>query len=353
MGIVNKLQMEYIWLDGTPGTPQLRSKTKVVNFGRDIESYRAGELLEFATVWGFDGSSTQQAEGQNSDCLLMPVTVAVNPFVTNGLLVLCEVADSEGQPHQTNTRRAAVEALNDMEGMKPWAGMEQEWTLMQKGNPAAFEAWGSDIPPQGQYYCSVGEGNTFGRIYADEHLHLCILAGLDVVGLNAEVMPGQWEFQIGGPGVDPVSTADQLWLARYILHRSLEGTYLEASFDPKPAEGDWNGAGCHTNFSTKAMREAGGITEINRTVKMMGTPENMAAMVAVLGAGFEERLTGAHETCSYKKFKSGVGDRTASVRIPLNVARAERGYFEDRRPNANCDPYRVVSALMTIATQES
>jgi glutamine synthetase len=100
----------------------------------------------------------------------------------------------------------------------------------------------------------------------------------------------------------------------------------------------------HTNFSTKKMREAGGMDAIIAGIEAISQyiPEHLQAY----GSGYEMRLTGHHETCRYDEFKYGVSDRTASIRIPANVAADGCGYLEDRRPNANADPYEVATVLL-------
>jgi len=306
----------------------MRSKTKVLKDEQD------------PPIWSFDGSSTKQANGTNSDCVLKPVFVTHDPIRGGAsILVLCEVYNTDGAPHRTNKRSdcKATEAAN--EEHECWFGLEQEYTLMKNNKPLGFPEEG-EPPPQGDYYCSAGTGRVFGRNIVETHLYCCLKAGLQISGINAEVCPGQWEFQVGP--CKAVEAGDHLWVARYLLERTVEGFDVEVSFDPKPVEGDWNGAGCHTNFSTKEMRESYDACVV--AAEALGT--NIAEHIDNYGHGIEKRLTGEHETCSWKDFKIGVSDRTASIRIPWQVAKDGKGYIEDRRPNANCDPY-VVTRLIT------
>jgi len=321
---------EYIWLDGN-SPAQLRSKTKV------LPEDAAADLMP---IWGFDGSSTKQAEGGASDCVLKPVMVTGDP-VRGGdnLLVFCEVLNVDMTPHASNTRCHCNEVEAAYHEQEPWFGIEQEYTLIQDGRPLGFPRNGFPAP-QGQYYCSVGANNTFGREIAEMHLAVCVQIGLKISGINAEVMPGQWEFQVGP--LAPVEVSDHLWVARYLLERIAENYGVSVSYEAKPIKGDWNGAGAHTNFSTKAMREEEG--HIEKACEALG--EEVEAHLAGYGDGIEDRLTGDHETCSYKDFRFGVSDRGASVRIPWQVAKEGKGYIEDRRPNANIDPY-VVTRLIT------
>ena len=338
--------LEYVWLDGCDPWG-LRSKIKVANID-DKGSLAAGSVAH-VPVWGFDGSSTEQATGSDSDCILKPVAVFMNPLLENSYIVWCGVYNPDGAPHATNFRIQAEHAAIKAAALEPWVGIEQEYTIIKQDRPYGFPATGYPAP-QGKYYCSVGGDRNFGRIIADTHMVACTKAGISITGTNAEVMPGQWEFQVGGPGVGPLAAADQLWAARWLLLKIAERHGMTVTFDPKPMLGDWNGAGAHTNFSTKQMRENGGLREIEQMCEKLS--QRVDQHLTAYGTGIELRLTGQHETCSYQEFRWGVADRTASVRIPRQVAIDGYGYLEDRRPNANCDPYRVVCELLKTACSQ-
>jgi glutamine synthetase len=323
-------QAEYIWIDGTEPSPLLRSKTKIVATGT-----KPG-------IWGFDGSSTNQATGAQSDCVLQPVFVCPDPLRgEDNVLVMCEVLDVEMTPHPTNTRRACVETAEKFASHEPWFGFEQEYTFLQNSRPLGWPSSGYPAP-QGPYYCGVGGDKMPGREIVERHTAALLRAGLGIEGTNAEVMMGQWEFQIGI--LAPPEAGDQLWVARWLLFRIAEDFGVFATLEPKPILGDWNGAGCHTNFSTKEMRGEGGWDAIIGACEALG--ENIDEHVENYGVGIEMRLTGHHETQHYSKFSYGVSDRGASIRIPWQVAQDKRGYIEDRRPNANMDPYVVTRLLV-------
>lgn len=333
---MQKTIAEYIWLDGYKPTASLRSKAKVID--GTVKS------LKDVPEWGFDGSSTQQAEGKHSDCVLKPVRVVPDPIRGEPhVLVMCEVFDAEGNPHSSNTRaklRAIAEKAADTD---PWFGIEQEYTLMKPdGKPFAWPEDGGTPGEQGPYYCGVGTAAIYGRPLIEEHLMVSLEAGLTVCGINAEVMPGQWEFQVGPVG--PLEVSDELWLSRWILHRLSEDHGIVVSFSPKPMEGDWNGAGAHTNFSTKAMRAKGGMAAVKEACEKLSKKHQ--EHIAVYGAGNEKRLTGRHETCSINEFRYGESDRGASIRIPIFTIQHQSGYMEDRRPAANMDPYLVTARLL-------
>ena len=331
---MGKIKAEYIWMDGHEPTQKLRSKTKVID--GSINS------IDDLPLWGFDGSSTNQAEGNDSDCMLKPVCKMPDP-VRGGddILVMCEVMNPDGSIHSSNTRAHLREISEKFSDQEAWFGIEQEYTLFEGRNPLGWPEGGYPAP-QGPFYCGVGADEVFGRDIVEEHLQLCMDAGLEVSGINAEVMPGQWEYQIGPLG--PLEVADQMWISRWLLYRISEDYGVSATLHPKPVKGDWNGAGAHTNFSTKSMRAEGGIDVINEACEKLSQKHD--EHINVYGAHNEERLTGLHETCSIKEFRYGVSDRGASIRIPMQTANDGYGYLEDRRPSANMDPYKVCAILI-------
>ena len=331
-------QAEYIWLDGTQPTPLLRNKTKIVE----------DDVTEMP-IWGFDGSSTEQATGESSDCMLKPVFTCPDPIRGGrNVLVLCEVyLAATGKPHPTNTRDACAKAQKKYAKNDMWFGLEQEYTMLRiDGTPFGFPVGGYPAP-QGPYYCGVGAGRVVGREIIEEHTEACMAAGLKISGTNAEVMPGQWEFQIGP--ANALEASDHLIMARWLLHRIAEDYDVVISLAAKPQKGDWNGAGCHTNFSTVAMRKS--YAAVEKACQAIG--KKLELHVKNYGHGIEERLTGKHETAPWNKFSYGVSNRGASIRIPWQVAKDGKGYAEDRRPNANMDPY-VVTRLIneTVCANE-
>lgn len=344
MGIVSFA--EYIWLDGTQPTQELRSKTRVVNHERlttDPKDY---------PIWAYDGSSTYQSTGKFSDLFIVPVRVIKDPIRgNNNVLVLCEVCNPDHTPHHTNTRskfRAVLANGGDAE--EALLGFEQEYALFHGLNPLGWPSEG-EPKPQGPYYCGVGTDKIFGREIVEKHLQYCIDAGLFIYGINAEVMPGQWEYQVGYRGfksdnIDALTICDHQILARWLLHRTAEAFNVSVSFSNKPMKGDWNGSGCHANFSTKSMRNPkNGYDNILNIIDRLA--KKHAQHIKFYGHNLHERLTGLHETCSIHDFKYGISDRGASIRIPINVKEQGCGYLEDRRPGANSDPYLVAACLLT------
>jgi glutamine synthetase len=329
-----KFKLEYIWLDGYEPVPNLRSKTKIVDFD-------GTPTLEQLPLWNFDGSSTRQADGSSSDCFLQPVALFPDPARKNAMLVMCEVLLPDGTPHPSNSRATIPDDPD------AWFGFEQEYFLYKDGAPLGFPKEGFPAP-QGEYYTGVGFKNVgdVARQIVDEHIDLCLEAGINLEGINAEVAKGQWEFQIFGKGSK--RAADELWIARYLLLRLCERYGVDVNWHPKPlgVEVDWNGSGMHTNFSTKHMREVGGAEYFEAL--MASFSEAREAHIAVYGPDNHMRLTGLHETAAIDDFTYAVADRGASVRIPhAFVNSGHRGYLEDRRPNSLADPYRVTGRILT------
>ncbi|MBH07217.1 MAG: glutamine synthetase [Phycisphaeraceae bacterium] len=330
---MSKHKLEYIWLDGYKPTQSLRSKTKVVSdFTGNVED---------ACQWNFDGSSTEQAAGNDSDTLLKPVEVYPDPdrFGGNGWLIMCEVLNADGTPHESNGRATITDDDNDF-----WFGFEQEYTLIDLDTelPLGFPKSGYPAP-QGPYYTSVGARYAIGRDMVDEHLHLCLEAGLNVEGINAEVMMGQWEFQIFAKGA--AKAGDEIWVARYLMERIGEKYGVAVDWHPKPVKGDWNGSGMHANFSNGAMRDQGGKDMMINICETFG--KNIDRHISVYGADNDQRLTGLHETQSIDKFSYGEFDRGASIRIPVNTIQDDwKGRLEDRRAASNGDPYKIAAAII-------
>jgi glutamine synthetase len=327
-----KSKLEYIWLDGYKPTQTMRSKTLVVdNFSGKLED---------APMWSFDGSSTEQAAGNSSDCLLKPCFVCVDPTRKNGYLVMTEVLNADGTPHVSNARATIEDDDADF-----WFGFEQEYTLwdLDHHTPLGFPAKGYFPPPQGPFYCSVGAEFNVGRDIVEEHLDACLEAGLNVEGINAEVMKGQWEYQVFAKGAK--EAGDQTWVARYICEKIGEKFGVRINLHPKPVQGDWNGSGMHANFSDGKMREVGGEDLFKAICEEFG--KHIPEHIAVYGADNHLRLTGAHETQSIDKFSYGVSDRGASIRIPIaTIDGGWKGRLEDRRPASNADPYKVASRII-------
>ncbi|KAL4577948.1 hypothetical protein LXL04_014063 [Taraxacum kok-saghyz] len=326
---------EYIWIGGSG--LDLRSKARTLSTPIDDP--------QKLPKWNYDGSSTGQAHGNETEVILYPQAVFKDPFRRdNSILVLCDAYNSFEDPIYTNKRFNAAKIFGhpDVVREAPWFGIEQEYTLLQKDTKWPL-GWpqGGFPSPQGPYYCGVGAEKAFGRDIVDAHYKACLYAGITIGGVNAEVMPGQWEFQVGpSPGL---TAADELWVARYILERVAEIAGVIVSFSSKPVPGDWNGAGAHTNYSTKSMRKEGGYEAIEKAIKKLELRHK--EHIASYGEGNEDRLTGNHETADINTFSWGVATRGASIRVGRETAKERKGYFEDRRPGSNMDPYVVTSMI--------
>lgn len=333
--------LEYVWIDGRQ---QLRSKIRCT-FGNV-------EKLDEVQDWNYDGSSTYQATGRESEIILKPRAMYNDAFgrdtkYVKYKLVMCDTYLPDGTPAKNNNRKIANHIFNKYFSELPWFGLEQEYFMIDaKTNlPLGFPE--DTKIGQGQYYCSVGKKNAFGRQLAEEHMHGCLQAGIRISGINAEVAPGQWEFQVG-PCLG-ISQGDQLWMARYILHKMAEKYDIIIDFEPKPIKGDWNGSGCHVNFSTEKMRckmtdNKTGLEYINEAIQKLS--QKHKEHMEVYGTNNHLRMTGKHETASYDKFTDSIANRGCSIRRGNNTVNNKCGYFEDRRPSSNCDPYLVTSKIM-------
>jgi glutamine synthetase len=337
-----KVLAEYVWLGGEAWDMRCKSRT--------LDT--VPEKPEDLPWWNYDGSSTGQAPGHDSEVLLKPVAIFPDPFRgAPHIMVLCENYLPNGEPLALksgafgNTRKECNEIMEKVKGEECWFGIEQEYTLFEADGKTPF-GWPKNgyCGPQGPYYCSAGYENAFGRAVMESHYAACIYAGIKIGGVNGEVMPGQWEYQIG-PCVG-IEEGDHLWMSRYVMMRVCELFGVVVSFHPKPMKGDWNGAGCHTNFSTKAMREDGGYDVIIAALEKMKAPGKQEEHIKVYGTDNEQRLTGKHETASIKEFTYGVANRGCSARIPRTTEADKKGYFEDRRPASNCDPYLVTMQVV-------
>jgi len=340
----HRVQALYIWIDGTG--EGLRSKTKTLE--------KKPASVDDLPIWNYDGSSTYQAEGSNSDTYLKPVKMYPDPFRRgDNILVMCETYKYNKEPTETNHRKLCLEVMNKAKDDHPWFGIEQEYTLLDTdGHPFGWPKNG--FPgPQGPYYCGVGANKVYARDVVEAHYRCCLYAGIRISGTNAEVMPAQWEYQVGP--TEGIDMGDDLWVSRYLLHRVAEDFGIVVSFDPKPMAGDWNGAGAHTNFSTEPMRKPGGIKAIEAAIDNLSKHHirHIKAYDPREGKDNERRLTGAHETSSIHDFSAGVANRGCSIRIPREVAEQGYGYLEDRRPSSNCDPYSVTRVVVqTVCLKE-
>ncbi len=335
---MSKSKLEYIWLDGYKPTQNMRSKTKVEN---DFSG-----KLEDCPIWSFDGSSTRQAKGESSDCILKPIAIYQDPARKNAYLVMTEVLNADGTAHESNARATINDNDEDF-----WFGFEQEYFIMDTHTqlPLGFPIGGYP-GPQGLYYCSVGGKNTHGRDFVDEHADLCIAAGLNFEGINQEVASGQWEFQLFAKGAK--KAGDEIWIARYLLDRLTEKYDYYIDYHPKPIKGDWNGSGMHANFSNTIMRTCGSRHVFEQICEAFrpATKEH----IEVYGEFNDQRLTGLHETASIDDFSYGISDRGASIRIPIiTVDKGWKGYLEDRRPASNGDPYKIAARIIkTVKSAE-
>lgn len=344
-----KFVAEYLWI-GPKG--EIRGKSRTVDIDDETtKNMKRDGLLnpELYSEWSYDGSSTEQSDGFDSEIIIRPISVFRDPFRKGAnVLVLCDSYRPNGKPTKENTRLWAKSVFEKIVDKVPWYGIEQEFFLMMPDKENITKesikplGWTEDANPQGQYYCAVGHNNSFGRSVAEQAYHLALEAGLTCSGMNAEVAPGQWEIQVGP--CEGLDAGDHLNILRYILQRVGETNGVQINLEPKPVKGDWNGSGCHVNFSTLGMRESDNGKELILEAVHKLEGKHMEHM-EVYGEGNRERMSGKHETASYDKFTYGVANRGASIRIPRLVETMGKGYFEDRRPASNMDPYLVTAKI--------
>ena len=352
---------DYVWLSPIG----FRWKTRVFHEPVDSDTNN----IPIFPKWDFDGSSTEQAKPDKyngrTEIQLTPTFVCNDPMrpgyehpiygknFCRGYIVLCDITYPDGEPVSEDWRRPwADEIFKTAMDKQPWFGIEQEYYLFdpRTRTPAGFPD-SNHIRPQGPYYCRMGMNN--GRGIVEKHMEMCLSAGLKISGTNAEVGPSQWEYQIG-PCVG-IEAADQLMVSRYLLDRISESAGYAVSWNPKPILGDWNGSGCHVNYSTNEMR--GEVADVDPYDAILKTCEKLKSTHASMTLTFSEdnrnRLCGEFETSKYDDFTMGVGTRNTSIRIPTHVESAHKGYIEDRRPGSDMDPYLTLGIIFHSDLQEN
>jgi glutamine synthetase len=336
--------LEYIWIDKSGN---LKSKYRTVYPEFSYERYHHIVAENWSSPFSFN----------EVEIALIPVAHYRNPFFQIGrsFLILCEthhIIDKETYiSTESNFRCAAVEVFNKRSNLQPWFGIEQEYFLMEpqgtrvSNKPLAFAKEEAPQPQGGVYACSVGNRTIFFRKLAEKHYEYCLEAGLKISGINAEAAPSQWKFQIGP--CCGISAGDELWVARYILHKLSEEFGVNVSFDPKPLANPWSGSGLHTNFSTIETRENDdGLQSIYKYIDRLSKRHD--EHIAVYGDN-SKRLNGTCSTSDVLTFSYSTGKRNTSIRIPNSVLQSGCGYLEDRRPASDADPYRVTAAIFSSA----
>ncbi|CAK6972208.1 glutamine synthetase-like [Scomber scombrus] len=328
----------YVWVDKTG--ERVRSKIKSLN----EEPAGIRDIPEWSVGWMIDELSTE--------VILVPVRMFRDPFFLDpNKLVLCEVLYNSYEPIESNQRSKCAKVMEEVKEFQPWFGMEQEYTVFGlDGEPFG---WPSQEWTFTRVSCGVGIDKVFGRDISICHYKACLYAGVKICGTNAESLPSQWEFQVGP--CEGIEMGDHLWIARYILHHVCEDFGVVASLDAKPIKGIDATSGCHTNFSTLEMRSEGGLQFIKEAIRRLGKRhfQHLQVYDPHGGADNMTRLTSQRSTSSFHDFSTATACRNVSVRIPGYVSRRGCGYFEDRRPAANCDPYMVTRALVETCLLEA
>lgn len=353
-----KVILEYVWLDAKQ---KFRTKVKIVDEIHHYNSTDSKHWSKNAPMWNYDGSSTGQAEGHDSEILLKPYLAVYSPYdeKTPKFYVFCESLNKDGTPAEGNTRHTCVKYFEQdrVKESDPIFGMEQEFYVLKDGKPLV---WSDNPEPQGDYYCGVGHQSIGrGRAFLEEMTNIINDDDLklNITGTNMEVGPGQMEVQLCEHGLE---AADKMLVMRFFMIIEAEARDLEVDFTPKPSilsGPEWNGSGCHVNFSTKEMREDGE-SPLSAVLAMANALQNLkdnhSSQVQYLGSeNNRKRLTGENETSSYDTFTYGVAHRGASARIPRQCVKDLKGYIEDRRPGSDMDPYVVLPLICEAGIQKS
>lgn len=336
---MEKIIAEYVWLDNNNG---IRSKIRVL----PMDTIKDGQI----PLWNFDGSVIGQETNSTSEMVIRPVQTFNHPFFDNGIIVMCDVHmlldNGELKAHISNTRAKHNSMFENHSNQEPLYSLEQEYYILERGDNAPYGI----VPNRrnvARYYCGNQYNLMPGRRIAEAHLQACLQAGLAVSGIHAEVGPSQWEYVIGP--VIGLEAADQLWVSRFLLYRIAEKSGVDISFHPKPLGEDLPGNGCHINFSTAGTRGDNGIEEIERILGNLKSTHDL--YISHCGEDTTKRLTGDHETSRSQTFSWNVAGRDSSIRIPKDTAINKQGYFEDRRPSGNMDPYVLCGYLFAAVVK--
>lgn len=350
-----KIVAEYIWLDYSN---QYRSKTKIFNISSETDE-ETSKYLMLSTYpdWNYDGSSAGDIphnEDDNTECLLYPIALYDNPFHTSNdktkyMLVLCNnsyiLKDKEYGIHDIMFNYFC-DIKSKLEEEQYMFGFEQEFFMIdiKTGLPLGINNFNEVI--QGDYYCGNGYYNVRGRDFLLDTQEKLINAGINITGFNYEVAPGQAEFQVCDYDMEALF---QLLMLRFILIRNGETYDIHISFNNIIHDGDnINNTGCHINISNFKMRQNNGIETINKKINELKdkTPTNANEFNEIFGEDNTERLCGKLETSNWNEFSWGIGTRHTSIRIPTQVFKDKKGYFEDRRPGGNVDPFNYIYYLL-------
>jgi glutamine synthetase len=341
---------EYLWLDVNQ---HMRSKIRTfiiecdyrIDLSEILSSKTSKErFISLIPEWSYDGSSTGQCETAYSEVILKPVNFIKHPFMKPSIkggqpiLVLCE-GYRENKPIIGNDRYDYITKMNHVKSHDIWFGLEQEFFLFDKTTKQPINWNEVKHIDQGEYYCGVNRSTYKEKQILNVFLEKCLHVGIQISGINQEVAPCQWEYQIGPVCAD--EAPDQMIFAKYILYNIAQEYDAYTNFHPKPLKGNWNGSGCHINISTTQTRGKNGFQYMQQIITKM-SEDHVNFIKEYCGSDNEQRLTGFHETSNPTKFSYSVGGRDCSVRIPQQVEKERCGYFEDRRPGSSINYYKTL-----------